>query len=93
MAKKSKKLWQVIDEALAKASAKGYSVTKVFGAVSTFQKLKGIDNKKTSLDETIDALNVYLKEHNLVCFVTRKGVYFAHLDKYTPAQSVQQIEL
>ena len=88
---KAKKLWQVIDESLAKAKTKGYTVTRVFGIIKKYQKLANLES--ADLKTTIKSLNGYLDKHNIICFVTRKGVYFTDKGKYTPAQSVTDIEL
>lgn len=87
----AKKLWMVIEDALTKASEKGYTVTRVFGIVSKYKELAKLP-KEAKINDIIASLNDYLDKHNIVCFSSRKGIYFAYKDKYKPAQNVD-IEL
>ena len=83
---KSKKLWAVLEEQLAKSEQKGFKMSKLFGIVKQYQALAKLE--KASLQDTIDSLNDYLKPHKLVVFTTRKGVFVTREGNYSPSVTV-----
>lgn len=91
MASKAQKLWMVLEEQLVKSEGKGYKMSKLFGIIKQYQTLAKL-SEKTSLQETIESLNSYLKPHKLVVFTTRKGVFVTREGNYSPSVSIN-IEL